>query len=160
MVGGLVQNQEVHLLIHEHAQPQTALLPAGEHGDGLKHILPLEQEFPQTVPGLLGIAPRLIEHGVVEAALRVGKSNLLGQVTHLYGEPLLHRATVLGLLPQNDLQQGGLSRPIVPQQGDAVPILHPEGHMVKENLAAEGLIHLPQGQEIVGVKLRLAKLGL
>ena len=32
--------------------------------------------------------------------------------------------------------------------------------MVKENLAAEGLIHLPQGQEIVGVKLRLAKLGL
>ncbi|CAN3960960.1 Ribonuclease Z, partial [Dysosmobacter welbionis] len=54
MVGGLVQDQEVDLVIHQHAQPQAALLPAGEHRHRLEHVLAPEVVCRQPVSGRLG----------------------------------------------------------------------------------------------------------
>ena len=114
MVGGLVQDQEVHLLVHEHTQPQAALLPTGENGDGFEHVLPLEEELPQPVPGLLGGTIGLVEHGVVQRPLRMGKADLLGEVPGFQGDALLHSAAVGRLLPQKNFQQGGLAGAVVP----------------------------------------------
>ena len=54
MVGRLVQNEEVDLIIHQHTKPQTALLAAGEYGNGLHHILAPELIGSKAVPGTLG----------------------------------------------------------------------------------------------------------
>ena len=78
MVGGLVQNQQIDFFIHQHTQPQPGLLAAGEIAHAFEHILPLEHEGSQPVPGGLGGAVLFIEHGVVEAALRVVEMNDLG----------------------------------------------------------------------------------
>ena len=89
----------------------------------------MEEEAAQTVPGLLGGTVGLVNHGVEEAALRVGKVNLLGQVAGLYCKALLDFSPVLGFLPQEDFQKGGLPCAVVPQQGNALPVVHPEGNM-------------------------------
>ena len=89
----------------------------------------------------------------------MGKAHLLGQVAGFHREALAHGASVGRLLPQDDFQQGGLAGAVVPQKGDPVPVLHPEGHPVEKGLAAEGLVQVLDLQQIVGVKLRLAELG-
>ena len=123
MVGRLVQNQQIDLLVHQHAQPQTGLLAAGEVAHLLEYVVPLEQKRAQPVPGCLGGAVLFVEHGVVQAALRVVKVDDLGQI------PPFHRGTELNLsgavlLPQQALDEGGLARAVVAQQGDALAALH------------------------------------
>ena len=89
MVGGLVQDEQVDLLIHQHAQPQTALLTAGQGGHRLEHVLSPEVEGGQPVAGSLGGAVLIVDHGVHQVALRVGEVDDLGQVTYLYSGPHL-----------------------------------------------------------------------
>ena len=160
MVRRLVQDEEVDFFVHQHTKPQAALLPAGEDRDRLEHILPLEEEAAQSVPRLLRVAPGVVDHGVVQAPLRVGKADLLGQIAGLHGDALFHHAAVLGFLPQNDLQERGFPRPVVAQQGHPVAVLQAQGHVVEERPLPKGLAQIPQGEQVVGVKLRLAELGL
>ena len=84
VVGGLVQDQQIDLLVHEHTQAQAALLPAGEGGHGLEHVLPPEVEGRQPIAGRLGGAVLVVDHGVHQIALRVGEADDLRQVPHLY----------------------------------------------------------------------------
>ena len=80
MIGRFVQDQEVDLLIHQHAQPQAALLTAGKDGNSLKHVLAPEIKRAQTVPGGLGgHAVFGVEHGVHQAAVRIVKTDDLGR---------------------------------------------------------------------------------
>ena len=90
----------------------------------------------------------------------MGKADLLGEVPGFQGDALLHGAAVGRLLPQKDFQQGGLAGAVVPQKGDSVPWLHPEGDVVEKGPFPEGLLQLPEGEQVVGQKLRLAELGL
>src|SRR5699024_12747263 len=114
VVGGLVQDQEVDLLIHEHAQPQAALLPAGEDGDGLEHVLSPEVEGRQPVPGGLGgHASLVVEHGVHQVSLRVVEADDLEQVGHPDGGAAAEPPLVRLLLPHEDLQEGVLVRSVV-----------------------------------------------
>ena len=69
----------------------------------------------------------------------MGKVDLLGQVAGFHREPLLDLPPILGFLPQEDLQEGGFPRAVVPQQGDALPVVHPEGDVGEEGPLAKGL---------------------
>ena len=124
MVGGLVQDQKVDLLVHEHTQPQAGLLAAGQGGHGLEHVLPLELKGGQPVPGALGGAVQVVQHGVQQAALRVVEADVLWQVTHLYSWSQTKLSAVRLLLPQNDPHQSGLARAVVADQADALAPLY------------------------------------
>ena len=85
MVGGLVQNEEVDLLVHQHAQPQAAQFAAGQDADGFEHVLPLKLIGCQTVPGALGRDVLLgVQHGVHQIPLRVVEVDDLLQIRPLY----------------------------------------------------------------------------
>ena len=69
MVRRLVEDEQVDLLVHQHAQPQPALLAAGEGADRLEHVLALKQIRAQPVARGLHGAVLLIEHRVEERPL-------------------------------------------------------------------------------------------
>ena len=141
MVGRLVEDQQVDFLIHEHAQPQTALLAAGEVSDGFEHILTGEHKLSQTVTGDLRRHVLFIEHGVVKAALGMVKVDDLGQVSPF------HRGTELDLageilIAQQALDEGGLAGAVVAQQRDALAALHGQINPGEQGAVAEGLGHI------------------
>ena len=138
MIGGLVQNEQIDLLVHQHTQPKPGLFPARETPHSFEHIFSLEQEGTQPVPGGLGRQVFLVEHGVVQTPLRVREVHNLGQVSHSNGRTKLD-FPVAGLLIQQAADQGGLSRAVVSQQGDALPALDQEVHIGKQLLLSEAL---------------------
>ena len=159
VVGGLIQNQQVDFLIHQHTQPQTGLLAAGEVPHRLEHVLPLEQERAQPVPGHLGSAVLFVEHGVVKAPLRVVKVDDLGQI------PPFHRGAELDfplavLLAQKALDEGGLSGAVVSQKGDALAALHQQIDIGKQRPVAEGLGDVFHFEYHVAGKILLSEAGL
>ena len=87
MVGGLVQDEQVDPAVHEHTQAQPGLLPAGQGGHHLEHVLPPELERGQPVPRLLGGAVLSVQHGVHQIAVGPVKVDDLGQVAHSDGRP-------------------------------------------------------------------------
>ena len=156
MIGGLVQNEQIDLLVHQHTQPKPGLLPSGERGDAFEHILPPEIEGRQPVPRFLGRAVLVVEHGVHQIPLRVGEVNDLGQIAESDGRTKLD-FPVAGLLIQQAADQGGLSRTIVPQQGDALPALDQEVHIGKQLLLSEALGQALGLKHHVSLKIPLGK---
>ena len=73
MVGGLVEDQQIDVAAHEHAELETAPLAAGEGADGLEHVLAAEAEGGEPVARLLRLAAAVVEHGVERRALVHGK---------------------------------------------------------------------------------------
>ena len=155
MVGGLVQDQQVDFAVHQHTQPQTALLPAGQGGHWLEHVLPPELEGGQPVPGALGGAVQVVNHGVYQGALRVLKVDNLGQVSHPDRGTLPQLSSVGLRLPHDDFDEGGLACAVVPQQGDALSPLHLQVHVVEEGALPVGLSQLLDGQHLVPSELPL-----
>ena len=81
MVGRLVQNQEVDLVIHQHTQPQAALLAAGQDGHRLEDVLTPEVIGRQPVSGRLGGNAPLGRHHVLhQIPVRVVKVDDLRQI--------------------------------------------------------------------------------
>ena len=159
MVGGLVQDQKVNLFIHQHTQPQPGLLAAGKGAYGFEHILPLEQEGAQPVPGHLGGQVLFVEHGVVQAPLRMVKADDLGQVAPLDGGSKLDPAAAV-LLPQQALEEGGLSGAVVAQKGNALAALHVEVHIGKQHPVPIGLGHIFHFEHHVAGKILFPEGGL
>ena len=125
MVGGLVQNQEVDLVVHQHAQPQPALLTAGENGHRLEHVLPLEIVGRQAVPGGLGGETLLgPHHALHQIPVRMVEPDDLGQIGQLHLGAGPDPAVVGIQLPHNHLNQGGLAGAVVPDEGNALAPLH------------------------------------
>ena len=86
MVGGLIEDEEIDLLVHQHAKPQPCQLTAGQHADALEYLLAPELIGRQAVAGALRRHVLLfIEHGVHQRALGVGKMNGLLQVCRADG---------------------------------------------------------------------------
>ena len=160
VVRRLVQNQQIDLRVHEHTQPQAGLLAAGQGGHGLEHVLPPELKGGQAVPGGLGRAVQVIDHGVHQAALRVVKVDDLGQIADLHRGAQAQLALVGALLPHKNLNEGGLARAVVPQQGDALAPGHLQIHVIKQGAAAEGLFQVLDGQHLVPPELPLPKADL
>ena len=158
VVGRLVQHQQVDLLVHQHAQPQAALLAAGEDGHGLEHVLPPEVEGPQPVPGGLGgHAPLGVEHGVHQVPLGVVKVDDLGQVGGADGGAVFDPALVGPLLVHQDFQQGGFSRTVVADEGDPLAALHPQVHPPEQLPLSKGFPHLPDLHHLVPEELLLSE---
>ena len=160
MVGGLVQDQEVDLLVHEHAQPQPGLLPAGQGGDRLEYVLPPELEGGQPVAGGLGGAVQLIEHGVQQAALRVVEVDDLGQVAALHRGAHADLPLVGPLLPHQDLDEGGFAGAVVPQQGAALAPHHLQVHPGEQGALAEGFGQPLDGEHLIPPELPLPEADL
>ena len=149
MVRRLVQDQKIDFFIHQHTQPQAALLAAGEGRDGFEHVLPLEEEGAQPVPRHLGRAVLLVEHGVVERPLRVVEVDDLRQVRRLHRGAELDLAVVGQGLSQEDFEKRGLAGAVVAQQGDALPALDLQLHVVEERLPLEGLAQVADGKNLI-----------
>ena len=161
MVGGLVQNEKAGLLVHEHTQPQARKLAAGEGGNALEYVLPLKLVLGQAVAGALGgHALFLVEHGVQEAPLRVGKANDLWQVCRDHCRPKADGAAVRPLLAHDHIQQRGFPGAVFTQEGDALPRLHPEIDIRKQCSVPKGLGKAPELQHLVAPKLPAGKLGI
>ena len=74
----------------------------------LEGVLPGEAEGAQSVPGLLGRAAALVEHGIHQRALGMGKVDDLGQVADLHRGAHAQLAAVCTLLLQgNDIPRTG-----------------------------------------------------
>ena len=159
MVGRLVENQQVDFLVHEHTQSQPGLLAAGEIAHLLEHIFPLKEELAQPVPGHLGRAVLLVEHGVVKAPLRVVKVNDLGQIAPFHRGAELDFALAV-LLPQQAFEKGGLSSAVVAQNRNPFAPLHPEVHVGKQHPVTEGLGHILHGKHHVALKALFPEAGL
>ena len=67
MVGGLVQNQEIDIGPHQHAQLKTAAFPAGKRADRLEHILEIPAYRAHAIEG-------------VGAVVRIERDDLLEQL--------------------------------------------------------------------------------
>ena len=159
MVRRLVQNQEVDFLVHQHTQPQAGLLAAGQVAHCLEHVFPLKQERAETVSRHLRRAVFLIEHGVVEAPLRVVKVDDLGQISPFHrGAELDFPLTVL--LTQQALDKGGFSGAVVPQQGNALAALYQQIHVGEQRPVAEGFRHVLHLEHHVSGEIPLPEAGL
>ena len=159
MVGGLVQNEQVDPAVHEHTKAQPGLLPAGQGGHLLEHVLPPELEGGQAVPRLLGGAVLGVEHGVHQVAVRPVKADDLGQVAGADGGPQVDGAGVRHLLPHDELDEGGFAGAVVPQQGDALPARHLQVNVLEQGARPKGLFQLGDHQGLVPVELPLAEAG-
>ena len=140
VVGRLVENEEVHLVVHQHAEPQAALLAAGEHGNRLEHVLSAEVERRQTVARLLRRdVPLGIKHRVHKIALRHVEVNDLRQVGDLRRGAELDAALVGVLLAHDHLDERGFSRTVVADERDALTAGDLEVHAGEQRPLAEGL---------------------
>ena len=140
MVGGLVQNEQVDPAVHEHTKAQPGLLPAGQGGHLLEHVLPPELEGGQAVPRLLGGAVLGVEHGVHQVAVRPVKADDLGQVAGADGGPQVDGAGVRHLLPHDELDEGGFAGAVVPQQSNPLAPRHLQVNVVEQGARPEGFL--------------------
>ena len=161
MVGGLVQNEEIDLLVHQHAQPQPAQLPAGQHADGFEYILPLKLIRGQTVARALGGHILFgVQHGVHQIALRMVKVDDLLQVCPLHRWPKADSAAVAAFPPCQHVQKGGLSCAVFPDQGNTLAALHPQIYVGEQRSLIKGFCHTPQLQYFVALELPAGKPGV
>ena len=155
MVGRLVQDQEVDLVVHQHTQPQTALLPAGEDGHRFHHVLAPEVVGRQPVPGgLSGDAPLGRHHVLHQIPVRVVKVDDLGQIGQLHLRPQPDAPAVRVHLVGDHLDKGGFAGAVVTDEGDALAPLHFQGNALEKRLFAVGLAQTADAQHLVPVELR------
>ena len=161
MVGGLVQNEEIDLLVHQHAQPQPAQLPAGQHADGFEYILPLKLIRGQTVARALGGHILFgVQHGVHQIALRMVKVDDLLQVCPFHRWSKAYRAAVAAFPPCQHVQKGGLSCAVLTDQGNTLAALHPQIYVGEQRSLIKGFCHTPQLQYFVALELPAGKPGV
>ena len=161
VVGGLVQNQEAGLLVHEHTQAQAGKLAAGEGRHALKHILPLKLILSQAIAGALGgHALFLVEHGVKETTLRVGKADDLRQVRRDHRRAQADGAAVRPLRAYDHIQQRGFPGAVFPQEGNALPGLHPKINIREQGPLSKGFRKAPELQHLVAPELPAGELGV
>ena len=79
----------------------------------------------------------------------------LGQVPNLYSRSHAQLSGIRLLLPQQNLQQGGLAGAVVAQQGDALAADDLQVHVVKERAPVKGLLQLLDGEHLVPPELAL-----
>ena len=103
MVRRLVEDEQIDLLVHQHTEPQPALLPAGERRDRLEYILALKQIRAQPIARRLHRAALLIEHRVKQRSLRMVKMDDLRQIGPLHRRPEFDLSAVRGQLPEQHL---------------------------------------------------------
>ena len=156
VVGRLVQDEKIDLLIHQHAQPEAGLFTAGEIAHGLEYILTLEHKCAQTVTRDLWGAILFIEHGVIQAALRVIEMNDLRQIAPFYCGTKLDLSGAI-LLTQQALDECGFAGSIISQQRDPLPCLHIQINIRKEDLVSECLGDIFHFEHHIAGKLLLAE---
>ena len=128
VVGRLVEDEQIDLLVHQHAQAKAGLLAAGERPDGLEHVLAGEEKGAEAVSGLLRGAVFLVQHGVVERAFGVVEVHDLGQIGRLDRRAETDAPGIHRLLAQQAAQEGRLAGAVVTQDGDPLPALDQKLH--------------------------------
>ena len=155
MVRRLVEHEKVDVVPHENAEPQTALLAAGEHRNGLEHILAPEAERRETVSRRLRIALRLPEHRVHHIARGIVKPHELRQVRALYRGAEMDPAAVRRFLTGDAAEQRGLARTVVADERNALARLYELVDAGEELLLAVGLRHVLEHKHLVAEKFLL-----
>jgi RNase P/RNase MRP subunit p29 len=156
MVRRLVEDEQVDLLVHQHAQPQPALLAAGEGADRLEHVLALKQIRAQPVARGLHGAVLLIEHRVEERPLGVGKVDDLRQVGPLDRGAEFDAARAR-LLAEENFEEGGLAGAVVAEQGNALAARDLQLDVRKQRPSVIRLAEPLDGQNLVAEEVPLGE---
>ena len=155
MVGRLVQDQEVDLVVHQHTQPQAALLAAGQDGHRLEDVLTPEVVSRQPVPGRLGGDAPLGRHHIFhQVPVQVVKVDDLRQIGQLHLRPQPDAPAVRVHLVGDHLDEGRFAGAVVTDEGDALAPLHLQGNTLEKRLLAVSLAQVPDAQHLVPVEFR------
>ena len=125
MVRRLVEDQEIHFLIHQDAELEARKLAAREHADALKNVLAREVECGQAVTRCLWRDVALgVEHRVDQVSFRHVEFDDLRQVRDAHRRAELDLALVGVLLAHDHLDERGFSRTVVADERDALAAAH------------------------------------
>ena len=84
----------------------------------------------------------------------------LGKIRRLHLGTCFDPPIVRVQLPHNHLNQGGFSRAVVTEKGNALASLHLEGHAVKQPLVPEGFGEISNPQHLIAVELGSSETGV
>ena len=157
MVGRLVEQQQVRALQHQQRESQAGLLAPGKGRDTARRRRVPEAEAAEEIPHLLlahirGDAPHQIERGATEVELL---DPVLGEIADTGPPRGLDGTTARRQVSRQPAQQGRLSHPVRPQQGD--PIAACEDH---RDLAQDRPGVVPDGDRVEGHRRPWQMLGL
>ena len=158
MIRRLVKNEEVYIPAHEHAQAQAALLAAGERADRGQHILAAKAEGRETVARLLRQAAAVIEHRVKRAAALVREADKLREICRAYRGAEVEVARIGLFLIHDELHEGGFSRAVITDEGDALPAGDGQVKIGEELLFAVALGDAVHDKHLVTLEAALLEL--
>ena len=85
MIGWLVEDQEIDLRAHQHAETKPAALSAGQRADGREHILAAETEGCEpVVPSLMEFILYYLSNKITDVEI-YGKHTKLTKISYIYG---------------------------------------------------------------------------
>ena len=154
VVGGFVQNEEVVVFLRQFQQGQAGAFPAAQDAGGFVVLVVGEHEGAEQVVSL-GIFLHVLAGHVVERLVRFYAAQ--GLVVVPGGDPGPGQdapaGVVAGVEAQQGTQQGGLPRPVAPDDGDpfAAPELHV--HVLEQRALSDA------AGDVAGVQHHLAALG-
>ena len=146
VVGGLVEQQQVGSLPHDHAQHQPGLFAAAHGAHGLLHHVAAELETPQEVAQVL-LAQGLAHQGTGGFGF-AGQSDHVGQwrvvrpqhvqlllreVADAQALALSERAAQQGQGAGHGFHEGGFALTVGPENAQALPGLHRAGHVLHDH---------------------------
>ena len=157
VVRRLVEDQEIHFLIHQDAELEARKLAAREHADALKNVLAREVERGQAVARALRRDVALgVEHRVDQVSFRHVEFDDLRQVRDAHRRAELDLALVGIFLFHQHLDERRLARAVVANERDALAAAHLQVHVVEQHTVAEALFELFEREHLVAVEfLRL-----
>ncbi len=150
VVAGLVEDEEVVVLLRELQEGHAGALPAGEAGDALVVRLVREEVRAEQVVRLrvlLGVGARLL----VQGGGRLDAAQVLVVVpdADAGARADLGLRVVGGGQPEQAAQEGRLPRPVASDEGDAVAAPQRDVHVPEEVAPAEPLGEVPRVQHHV-----------
>ena len=154
MVRRLVEDQEIHFLIHQDAELEARKLAAREHADALKNVLAREVERGQAVARALRRDAALgVEHRVDQVSFQHVEFDDLRQVRDAHRRAELDLALVGIFLFHQHLDERRLARAVVANERDALAAAHLQVHVMEQHTVAEALFELFEREHLVAVEL-------
>ena len=103
MVGRLVEDEQIDVRSHQHAQFQAAALTAGKHTDASQHILTAKPKCGKAISCLLGGTLAVIDHAVQHGTGIIGKAHNLREIGRANLRPEGRKTAVWSFFPHNYL---------------------------------------------------------
>ncbi|MPM34717.1 hypothetical protein SDC9_81304 [bioreactor metagenome] len=152
MIGRLVEDEQIHRMEQYLQQCKPAAFPSAEHAHRFENIIPTEEEGAEIAAqfgkiGGIGYGGDFLEYRVccIERLLRI-----LGEVANRDVRSEANNATILAVLTAENPQQSGLSRSVLSGDSKTVALIHHQGEVVKNPLAAVMFFQMLDDHHVIG----------